>query len=1062
MTGEPMTDLAAAALHRAAGTIHRLRERVQQLEQQARVDEPIAVVGTACRFPGGATDPDRYWHLLRAGQDVVAPVPADRWAKLDWTRLDDPDFARLRVWAGTLDDVDGFDAGFFGIGPVEAEHLDPQQRLILETAWEATERAGWTLDEMGTHSTGVFVGVSHQDYMLNALLAQNAVSGYLGAGNARSIIANRVSYLLGLHGPSIAVDTACSSSLVAIHLAVQSLRTRESDLALAGGVNLILSPISTTVTGRALPFAPDGRTKTLDADADGMVRGEGCGVVALKRLSDAVADGDHIEAVILASVCNQGGRTNGLTAPNPLAQQDLLQRALAQAALQPEDITFVELHGTGTPLGDPIEYEAIAAAYGGAGRDAPVCWLSSVKPNIGHLESAAGVASFIKVVETVRRDEIVPQVNLRSLSPFVDLRDSRFAIAIADQPQAWQPQRRRVAGVSSFGFGGTNAHLIIAEAPSVPPDEPERTAQPVLLPVSARGRAALIDAIDSMATHLQGSPDESLRPVAATAARRRNHHTWRTAVVAEGTHAAAVALRRTRDRLAATVEDRRVVSGTPRIGFVYSGQTGQWPGMGADLYTGDEVVRAELDAWHDDIAAVSDYRLTDTLFGADASDALADTRFAQLAIVALQAALTARWSAWGVTPLAVCGHSVGEVSAALTAGVFSRPDAVRLVLARGTILHQHARGGQMMAVEAPADTVAACLADAGIPAVGIAAINGPAATVIAGPAAAMAAAAQHVSLWPNRVISDSYAFHGPDLLDTGDEFQRRLGALTPQATAVPMYSTVTGARATGEDLHARHWAANVARPVRFMAAMRAMLAEIDVDVVVEIGPHGSLVPHTTALLRSDGRNGIAVSSLRRGRRDRTEMLGALGQLWSAGAAVDWSAIYPGPAPHRRLPTYPWQRRRYWVADDTRSDATAADRLPEPRGEASAPSTAGMTLARRPDATAILHRLRQQLMELLDITDEQQIDVDRPARDYDIDSMAFVQLKNRLEDELGVAIPITALVDGASLTAIAERLATSASPPSPDQEATAMLQRLDGLTEAELDALLSGHDTREES
>ncbi|NUS85414.1 MAG: hypothetical protein HOY75_22470, partial [Streptomyces sp.] len=540
-------DVTDRALLRAAETIRTLRDRVKELESRPGWhQEPIAVLAAGCRLPGGVADPEGYWKLLEEGRHAVRPLTGERWRGIDFGGWDDPDFARLSQHAGLLDDVTGFDAPFFGIGEAEADLMDPQQRLLLETTWEAAERAGWTPDELSATPTGVFVGVGHQDYLFTSLAAGPTVSSRHATGSgARSLLANRVSYEYGLRGPSMAVDTACSSSLVAVHLACRSLRAGDCDRAFAGGVNLIVSPLSTTLTGRALPLAPDGRVKALAADADGMVRGEGCGVVALKRLSDALADGDPVEAVILADGTNQDGRTNGLTAPSPLAQQALLRRTLDASGLRPEDVTFVEMHGTGTPLGDPIEYEAIREVYGRTGPNAPTCWLGSVKANLGHLESAAGIVSLIKVMGALRHGRVPAQINIKELSPHIDLADGRFDVPRREEP--WEPAERRRAAVSSFGFGGTNAHLVLAHPDAVPeprmpapptarrvarseePKEPEQPKEPderegaVILPVSARSGAALAEQLERTAAALEGRDGPALRRAMAAAARRRAH-----------------------------------------------------------------------------------------------------------------------------------------------------------------------------------------------------------------------------------------------------------------------------------------------------------------------------------------------------------------------------------------------------------------------------------------------------------------------------------------------------------------------------------------------------------
>ncbi|MFG2748922.1 type I polyketide synthase [Streptomyces xanthophaeus] len=1062
-------DLTAQALLRATQTIRGLRSRVEELEgARARATEPIAVVGAACRFPGGANSPEEFWELLEDGRDAVRPLTGDRWSGIDFSALDDPAFARIGQHAGQLDEVDGFDAAFFGIDAAEADLMDPQQRLLLELTWETAERAGWTPEELRRTPTGVFIGVSHQDYMFAALASRPEVTSRLTTGSgSRSLLANRLSYQYGLEGPSMAVDTACSSSLVALHLAAQSLRAGECDRAFAGGVNLILSPLSTTMTGRALPLAPDGRTKALAADADGMVRGEGVGLVALKRLSDALADGDRIEAVVLADGVNQDGRTNGLTAPSPAAQQTLLSRTLRDSGLRPQDITFVEMHGTGTPLGDPIEYEAIRGAYGAGGQDAPTCWLGSVKANIGHLESAAGMASLLKVVGALRHGRIPQQIHLAELSPYVELEGERFAVPRS--PQEWVPADRRIAAVSSFGFGGTNAHLIVAHPDAVPavrahrdgatataPPPEEQHGAPVLMPLSAKSAPALAAQLDRAAALLGGLDAAEVHGAAAAAARRRAHHPWRAAVSVARPEELPAALHRAADRL-------RTAAGAPavpqRLAFVYSGQAAQWPRMGLALAGHDAEFREELTAWDEAVAKAGGPPLLDTLAGQDAERALTDTRFAQLALAALQAALTERLRRWGLEPAAVCGHSVGEVAAAFAAGALTREQAVGVLLARGEALHEHAAGGAMLAVRAPADEVRAALAAAsdragGLSGVGVAAVNGPDTTVLAGPRRQIDAVREHLRPWRLTPLDTGYAFHSPGLAPVAARLREELAGLRPGPVRVPFYSTVTGTARAGEGLDAGHWADNAAGPVAFADAVAAMLAD-GITGFVELGPHPVLLSHLRRALGDAGAPGVAVATLRKDQEERLGLRAALGALWSAGAAVDWAAVHPGRTPMAAaLPTYPWQRERHWLTGG--AELTPAAGRPSADAATGAPAPDGP----RQDEAAVLGRLTAHLADFMHI-DPAVLDPDRSARDLDIDSASFVELKNRLESELGSAIPITALTEGASLREIARTLTAGNRRGPTAEEARTALDHLDDLSEEELDRLLDALDTQDE-
>ncbi|MFF1300164.1 MULTISPECIES: type I polyketide synthase [unclassified Streptomyces] len=1050
------------ALLRAAETIRSLRSRVSELEARSRT-EPIAVVSSGCRLPGGIENPEEYWQLLANGRDAVRPLRGERWTDIDFTGLDDPGFARLTQYAGQIDDVDGFDAAFFGIGDAEAELLDPQQRVLLEIAWEAVERAGWPARQLAESATGVFVGVGHQDYMLASLAARDDIGSRLSTGSgARSLIANRLSYEFGFRGPSMAVDTACSSSLVAVHLACQALRSGACDRALAGGVNLILSPLSTTMTGRALPLAPDGRTKALAADADGMVRGEGAGLVVLRRLSDALADGDPIEGVILADATNQDGRTNGLTAPSPVAQEQLMRQVLDASGLGAGDITMVEMHGTGTPLGDPIEYEAVRAVYGGRGAQDPTCWLGSVKANLGHLESAAGVASLIKTLGALRHGRLPEQINLKEINPFIELESERFEVP--RRLETWQPSEKRYAAVSSFGFGGTNAHLIVAHPDAVPAvrnhrrgiqnsSGPDTGTEPVLLPVSARSGPALTDALRDFALHIQDLGGSELRDVMAAAARKRQHHPWRAAVTAASPERLAEALRRAADSHSGLAS--RAASTPQRLGFIYSGQAGQWAGMGVALAEQDALVREELLAWDSAITAAGGPPLMKTLTSSTCEESLRDTRFAQLAIAALQAALTARLNAWGLNAEAVCGHSVGEVSAALACGALTREQAVAVIMARSEALHVHASGGAMYAVRAPADQVAEALArarqhpDGPSDEVGIAAVNGPRGTVIAGPAPRLEPLLPYLSDWRVTRLDTDYAFHSPALGPVAEHLHKELRTVRPTTGQIPLYSTVTGALHAADGLTASHWAANAALPVRFSDAVEAMIDD-GITCFVEIGPHPALLPHVQHL--AEARPGDVrvhtVATLRRRQDELPGLHSALGQLWSAGNDVDWSAVFPGPCPMVPLPTYPWQHRSYWVSGTA---DTASGTGPDSTKEKAASAL---------DVDSVLERLITHLADIMRV-DPAVLVPDRSARDLDVDSVSFVELKNRLESDLGAAIPITVLTDGATLREVARTLATAGETRGPTSaEARHALDHLDELSEEELDRLMAALDSEE--
>ncbi|NTW01953.1 MAG: acyltransferase domain-containing protein, partial [Oscillochloris sp.] len=642
--------------------------------------EPIAIVGLGCRFPG-ADGPAAFWQLLYDGVDAISEVPPDRW---NLTHLYDPRpgvAGKLATrWGGFLDRVDQFDARFFGISPREASRMDPQQRVLLEVAWEALEHAGLPVEQLAGSQTGVFVGVSSSDYALLQYGDPTLIDAYAGTGNATSIAANRLSYVFDLRGPSVAIDTACSSSLVAMHMACQSLRSGESDVAMAGGVNLMVSPELTITFSHARMMATDGRCKTFDASADGYVRGEGCGVVVLKRLTDAQRDGDRILALVRGSAINQDGRSNGLTAPSGLAQQAVVRAALRDAAVTPDQVGYIEAHGTGTALGDPIELRALGAVFAGRPPSAP-CMIGSAKTNIGHLEAAAGVAGLIKVVLSLVNQSIPPHLHLREVNPHIPLAELPFSIPTTVTP--WPTgEQRRIAGVSSFGFGGTNAHVVLEEAPAfvarIAAQDAERPRH--VLALSARDEAALCELAGRYAAHLAAQPSLDLRDFCYSANTGRSHLPVRLGLSA-GSRDELV------QRLAAVAVGgdpagafRGMVpnAGRPKVAFLFTGQGSQYAGMGRTLYQSQPVFRAALDRCAAILDQELDYPLLNLLFDGDASTLrgpLDQTGYTQPALFAIEYALAQLWISWGVQPDALLGHSVGEYAAACLAGVMTLEEA---------------------------------------------------------------------------------------------------------------------------------------------------------------------------------------------------------------------------------------------------------------------------------------------------------------------------------------------------------------------------------------------------
>jgi acyl transferase domain-containing protein len=904
-------------LREALDAVERMQSKLDVAERVRH--EPIAIVGMACRFPGGVNSPDDYWNLLRAGVDAVSEVPSERWTREACRRLDPKaGDAMPTQYGGFLRDVDRFDAQFFGISPREAATMDPQQRIVLETSWEALERAGVPADVLAGSLTGVFIGITTGDY---AQVVRDAdptnLDVYFATGNAHNAAAGRVSYTLGLRGPAVAVDTACSSSLVATHLACQSLRLGESNLALAGGVNLILVPDPFVCFAKWGMMAPDGRCKTFDAAADGFVRAEGCGVLVLKRMSDALADGDRVLAVIRGSAVNQDGASGGLTVPNGLAQQAVIRQALAAARVEPGEVSYVETHGTGTSLGDPIELEAIDAVLGPGRPAGSSLVVGSVKTNIGHVESASGVAGLIKTVLSLQHREIPPHLHFKLLNPKINLRHLRVVVPTAMTP--WVPSgARRVAGVSSFGFSGTNAHVVLEEAPERASTMragggPERPAH--LFTLSARSEPALRELAQRYRTHLEATENEALGDQCHASATTRMHHAHRAAVVAESRGQLAAAL----GAVAAGEGAARVFSGTaggarPKVAFLFTGQGAQYVGMARALFETQPAFRNALERCCRLVDPFLDRPLLSVLYpdGA-ASSAIDETAYTQPVLFALEYALSEMWRTWGLVPDAVLGHSVGEFAAAVVAGVMSLEDGARLIATRGRLMQSLPAGGAMASVFCDLPRVEAALRPLG-GRVSVAAINAPDSTVISGPDEAVQAVLSSLEadgIRSQRLVV-SHAFHSPLMDSILESFEREASAATASAPAIDFVSNLSG-RVLGptDTIDAVYWRRHLREPVRFADGFRALI-DRGCRLFVEIGPGSTLL----GLGRRNEPAGktVWVPSLRKDRGDWDQVLETLGRLYAEGVAVDWMA-FDRPYGRERvaLPTYPFQRTRHWVS-----------------------------------------------------------------------------------------------------------------------------------------------------
>ncbi len=1042
--------------------------------------------GSGCRLPGAA-NPEAFWQLLVEGRDAISSVPADRWdadAVDKWIASTGappgsggaPSGSGTVRWGGWLSGIDQFDPGFFGISPREAACIDPQHRLLLEVAWEALEDGGGPAHSLRGSRTGVFVGISTHDYCRNVMFRTGHLDPYWSTGNAGSMAASRLSYFFDFHGPSIAVDTACSSSLVAVNWAAKSLIANDCEVAIAGGVNTILSPDISLSFLRAGGLAPDGRCKAFDARANGMVRSEGAGLVVLKRLSRALADGDRIYAVIRGSAVNQDGRSNGITAPNQAAQEAVLQAAWENAGMSPKQTQYIETHGAGTLLGDLIEAQALQSVLAAGQPDGRRCWIGSAKTNIGHCEAAAGIAGLIKTTLAIHYGQIPPNLHFTQPSPHIHFEEMPFAVPTCLTP--WPAtDGRRLAGVSSFGFGGTNAHVVLESPPTIPVRTEAREMQTIglhLLPLSAATGPALAGVAERMERQLADHPSTStsLADLCCNAALRRSHLD----------HRAALRFR-TRDELCQQLAALRLnkalpamnvgkvaghhvpmVGGDTRVVFVFSGHGGQWRGMHQALGTRFPAFRAKLQECHDLLRQHADWSLLDQLCAAEPYSSLekGSVEIAQTCLFAFQIALAEAWKACGIVPDAVVGHSVGEVAAAHVSGALALADAVRVVVQRSRLLDwamaENSDVGAMAALRAPAADAESLVAGRE-DRLWIAVYNSPSYTVLAGDRDVLEelVAGLRREKIGARMMNVPGAAHTPRLEPTRLKLQAALDGLQPRSGHVPFYSTVTGMRQEGRDLGPEHWGASVRQAVRFAPAVDRLL-EDGYRMFLEIGPHPLLAAAVTQCADYRQAAAVVLPSLRRDDHDLEAMTGAFGAMYVQGVAVDWRAMYPTPHPTVPLPYYPWQTQRCWIepaqvqvldqagttypwsAGDARAPCTHGRRptVPAPGAapppvftapagspaDVRAPVAQCLEALRNAPAAGKAARLESYLLAQVALTlgnDAAKIDPDQPVTGLGIDSLMAMEIKNRVESELGVELHMVQLLEGPSIADLARIL-----------------------------------------
>ncbi|KCD97172.1 phthiocerol type I polyketide synthase PpsB [Mycobacterium tuberculosis] len=889
------------------------------------VAEPVAVVGIGCRFPGDVDGPESFWDFLVAGRNAISTVPADRWDAEAFYHPDPLTPGRMTTkWGGFVPDVAGFDAEFFGITPREAAAMDPQQRMLLEVAWEALEHAGIPPDSLGGTRTAVMMGVYFNEYQSMLAASPQNVDAYSGTGNAHSITVGRISYLLGLRGPAVAVDTACSSSLVAVHLACQSLRLRETDLALAGGVSITLRPETQIAISAWGLLSPQGRCAAFDAAADGFVRGEGAGVVVLKRLTDAVRDGDQVLAVVRGSAVNQDGRSNGVTAPNTAAQCDVIADALRSGDVAPDSVNYVEAHGTGTVLGDPIEFEALAATYGHGG---DACALGAVKTNIGHLEAAAGIAGFIKATLAVQRATIPPNLHFSQWNPAIDAASTRFFVPTQNSPWPTAEGPRRAA-VSSFGLGGTNAHVIIEQGSELAPvsEGGEDTGVSTLV-VTGKTAQRMAATAQVLADWMEGPGAEV---AVADVAHTVNHHRARQAtfgtVVARDRAQAIAGLR----ALAAGQHAPGVVShqdGSPGPGtvFVYSGRGSQWAGMGRQLLADEPAFAAAVAELEPVFVEQAGFSLRDVIA---TGKELVGIEQIQLGLIGMQLTLTELWRSYGVQPDLVIGHSMGEVAAAVVAGALTPAEGLRVTATRARLMAPLSGQGGMALLGLDAAATEALIAD--YPQVTVGIYNSPRQTVIAGPTEQideLIARVRAQNRFASRVNIE-VAPHNPAMDALQPAMRSELADLTPRTPTIGIISTTYADLHTQPVFDAEHWATNMRNPVRFQQAIASAGSGADgaYHTFIEISAHPLLTQAIADTLEDAHRptkSAAKYLSIGTLQRDADDTVTFRTNLYTADIAHPPHTCHP-PEPHPTIPTTPWQHTHHWIATTHPSTAAPED------------------------------------------------------------------------------------------------------------------------------------------
>ncbi|RLP53700.1 MAG: acyltransferase domain-containing protein [Ketobacter sp.] len=905
--------------------IKNARKKIEQYESQ--INEPIAIIGIGCKFPGGANTPELLWDMLEQGEQGIREMRQERWVMDDFYSPDKSLDGKMYTRSiGLLDDVDKFDADFFGITPIEAKSMDPQHRITLETCWQAIENAGLIAADLRDSQTGTFLGICHHDYAnLAATLPCERITPYDGTGNAHSAASGRIAYLMGFKGPAISVDTACSSSLVSLHLACESLRKGDSEIALAGGINLALIPNTSVIFSKANMLAEDGRCKTFDASADGYVRGEGCGIVVLKRLSDAVRDGNNVLAVVKGSAVNQDGQSQGLTAPNETAQVSVIQSALKHAGINHEQVNYIEAHGTGTNLGDPIEVAALGQAYcQNRAEDNPLL-IGSIKTNIGHTEAAAGIAGVIKTVLALQNEQIPRHLNYTTPNPFIDWHEGRIRVVADAVPWPKNQRDARIAGISSFGFSGTNAHIILQDfqCDDVSQDNQalaSRSHFPFVF--GAKSEQALIDLVEQHLVWADLQSSLSCEKWSHSLTKSRDPLSHRLAFVASSVDDIKMQLK-------AFVDDAKdekpllndawyfnTYFGKPcKVAFMYTGQGSHYINMGRELYQREPAFKQQLDQCEQILLPLIGLPLTDILWG-EHSDKLAQNQYTQAAITSLQIALTYLWQSWNITPSVVMGHSIGEYAASYAAGVLSLQDALSMVALRGKLTASMTEKGAMLAVYASVEEVDALASKAGWTDYDIAAINGPKNTVLAGSVKSINSIAESLENHglKYKLLEVEHAFHSYLMDPILDEYKSYIQNIRFSRPNIAFVSAVSGDLVNQEITSIDYWIDHIRKPVQFSGAL-VKTAMSKPDIIIEVGPDSiltNMAQYCLGQCPKDVRN-IPVKTTLHANEPWAPISDALAQLACLGHDIHWSAVDSVSTNELyRLPYYPFQRKHYWL------------------------------------------------------------------------------------------------------------------------------------------------------